>query len=157
MKICPGSGFLQQVVLSVSPCWGWRQSLLGPIPWTVLFEVTSATIMNNTSSRSHAVFILKAEQRGVRLVWGMDEWPSQLIGQPWENHRKTMGKWWLNGIWWELPSGNDCYIANWEKITTFNGQSTISTGSFSIAMLKYQRVLRITWFFFLGRTTLKII
>ena len=26
-------------------------------------------------------------------------------GKPWENHGKTMGKWWLNGILWDLPSG----------------------------------------------------
>ena len=24
-----------------------------------------------------------------------------------ENQWKTRGKWWLNGIWWDLPSGND--------------------------------------------------
>ena len=23
-----------------------------------------------------------------------------------ENHRKTVGKWWFNGIVWDLPSGN---------------------------------------------------
>ena len=23
------------------------------------------------------------------------------------NHRKTRGKWWFYGIWWDLPSGND--------------------------------------------------
>ena len=27
------------------------------------------------------------------------------------NHRKTIGKWWFNGIFWDLPSGNDCSIA----------------------------------------------
>ena len=23
------------------------------------------------------------------------------------NYRKTIGKWWFNGILWDLPSGND--------------------------------------------------
>ena len=26
-------------------------------------------------------------------------------GKPWENHRKTMGKWWFHGVSWDLPSG----------------------------------------------------
>ena len=32
------------------------------------------------------------------------------IGKPWENHRRTIGKWWFNGglmvFQWDLPSGN---------------------------------------------------
>jgi len=30
-----------------------------------------------------------AVRRGERAI---------LMGKPWENHRKTIGKWWLNGI-----------------------------------------------------------
>ena len=26
--------------------------------------------------------------------------------KPCENHRKTRGKWWFNGILWDLPYGN---------------------------------------------------
>ena len=31
--------------------------------------------------------------------------PVDPCGNPWENHRKTLGKWWLNVILWDLPSG----------------------------------------------------
>ena len=31
--------------------------------------------------------------------------PQILVSQM--KHRKTMGKWWLDGILWDLPSGND--------------------------------------------------
>ena len=42
--------------------------------------------------------------------------------------------------WLWVPSGNDCYIANW-KITIFNGKTHYKWW-FSIAMLSYQRVFR---------------
>ena len=35
-------------------------------------------------------------------------------GKPWENHRKTIGKWWFHVILWDLPSG---YV----KISIENG------------------------------------
>ena len=28
-----------------------------------------------------------------------------VMGKPWENHRKTIGKWWFHGILWGLPCG----------------------------------------------------
>ena len=28
------------------------------------------------------------------------------VGKPWENHGKTMGKWWFSGILWDLPPGD---------------------------------------------------
>ena len=41
-----------------------------------------------------------------------------LMGKPWENHRKTIGKWWFNGdlmvIQWDLMGYYPlviCYIA----------------------------------------------
>ena len=41
--------------------------------------------------------------RGIatHFPWHLNRW-SWL-----ENHRKTIGTWWFNGIWWDLPSGND--------------------------------------------------
>ena len=39
-----------------------------------------------------------------------EAWCGQATGlmvKPWENHRKTMGKWWFDGILWDLPSGYD--------------------------------------------------
>ena len=30
-----------------------------------------------------------------------------ILGEDDENHRKTIGKWWFNGILWDFSSGND--------------------------------------------------
>ena len=33
------------------------------------------------------------------------------IGKPWENHGETMGTWCFDGILWDLPSGNQPWLA----------------------------------------------
>ena len=50
------------------------------------------------------------------------------------NHWKTRGKWWLNGILWEIPSGKHLQFANWKDPAFSNGKTRIiSTGPCSIA------------------------
>ena len=50
---------------------------------------------------------------------------------------KAIGKWGLNGILWDIPSGN--LTSNYGNSTFLMGISTIN-GPFSIAMLNYWRV-----------------
>ena len=48
----------------------------------------------------------------------------KIMGKPWENHRKTIGKWWFNGglrvFYGIYPLGNNCLL--W-KIMILNGNS----------------------------------
>ena len=52
-------------------------------------------------------------------IW--PSWPSKL----WENHRKTRGKWWFHGSWWDLPYGK-----LWHKY----GISPFSMGKLTMAI-----------------------
>ena len=54
----------------------------------------------------------RPRSRGVRVplailamnVDGFVGWIGiQTIGKLWENHRKTIGTWWINGLLWDLP------------------------------------------------------
>ena len=59
------------------------------------------------------------------------------IGKPW----KTIGKWWFDGILWDLPSGNQTWLAGKPHVNGALqlGKSPINAGS-SIAMFDDQRV-----------------
>ena len=52
-----------------------------------------------------------------------------------------MGKWWLNGISWDLPDLVTVYITM-DISTMFDGKTDYEL-PFSIAMLDYQRVLQL--------------
>ena len=56
--------------------------------------------------------VLITESWGAQRISEVATWD----GSSWENHRKTIGKWWFNGdlmgfygILWDVPSGNDSY------------------------------------------------
>ena len=53
--------------------------------------------------------------------------------------RKTLGKWWFNGIRWDLPSGKRLRNERTGKIRHFISGKTheLSTGSFFIASLTF--------------------
>ena len=55
------------------------------------------------------------------------------MGKPWENHGKTLGKWWFNAILWVFNPLVNVYITNWKDppgkthhkyITIFNSYVT---------------------------------
>ena len=53
----------------------------------------------------------------VSWSWETDSWETlsswgHVFWVSW-NHRKTMGKWWLNGILWDVPSVNLTLFKNW--------------------------------------------
>ena len=42
--------------------------------------------------------------------------PRKMVGCTWENHRKTIGKWWFNGILWDLIPWlicNNLHLGEW--------------------------------------------
>ena len=55
------------------------------------------------------------------------------------NSLKTIGKWWFNGILWDVPSGNDLQFP--VKMTITISEFSHEQMSFSIAMFVYQRVI----------------
>ena len=67
---------------------------------------------------------------------------SRISQDPSENHGKTLGKWWLNGVlmgftlWW-------CQNSELENGHVFCGFSHSGHGDFPIAMSNYQRVVQV--------------
>ena len=97
--------------------------------------------LQRTESGGHSAWVLEGRS-------GSNELPifSDWQCLKWENHRKTIGKWWFNeALWWFngifhgiYPLVN-VYIAM-ERSTIFNGKIHYKW-PFSIATLNYQRVL----------------
>ena len=62
-------------------------------------------------------------------------------GKPWENHGKMVVEWDLMGFHGRvLPSGNDCYFANWKDPPSFTGKLHYEWPFFQSYVKDYQMV-----------------
>ena len=74
--------------------WIILDSKAGPLPWADQDPVASLLPRWRW-----------AEEGFSKSPFDLDDDDSGTVGtmgKPWENHRKTIGKWWFNGIYWDF-------------------------------------------------------